>query len=76
MDEKYNEITGRYEKRTGKEVWTPRRCVEELMLMAVSADDAAKAMNFSQAACNAANALRILTAIDAEAEPPTEPTRM
>ena len=34
--------------------------VKELLDKAVEANDAAQAMNFAQAACNAANALRVM----------------
>lgn len=48
-----------------------RMTVETLLEKASSAPDAAQAINFAQAACNAANALRVLSEIDrGENSPP------
>ena len=38
--------------------------IETLLDKASSANDAAQAINFAQAACNAANAVRVLTEIE------------
>jgi hypothetical protein len=44
--------------------------VETLLDKASSAPDGGQACAFSQAACNAANALRVLTEIDRASKPP------
>ena len=44
--------------------------VEVLLAKASGAGDAAQAVNFAQAACNAANALRVLTEIEHAGKPP------
>lgn len=43
-----------------------RTVVKILLDKAANAEDAAKAINYAQAACNAANALRVLVDIDRE----------
>jgi hypothetical protein len=49
-----------------------RTVVDTLLDKASAANDAAQAINFAQAACNAANALRVLTEIDRSSNAPHE----
>jgi len=46
------------------------KVVETLLDKASNATDAAQAINFAQAACNAANALRVLAEIEHAGKPP------
>ncbi len=46
-----------------------RDYVEKLLDKAVAVVDPVQAMNFTQAACNAANALRVLAEIDRAGQP-------
>lgn len=43
---------------------TQTNTVETLLKKAATEDDAARAMNFAQAACNAANALRVMKELE------------
>lgn len=47
-----------------------RTTIETLLGKASDAQDAAQAVNFAQAACNAANALRVLNEIDGAGKSP------
>lgn len=44
--------------------------IKSLVIRAAKAHDAVQALNYSQAACNAANALRVLTEIEIATRPP------
>lgn len=46
-----------------------RSAVEALLEKAANANDSAQAVNFAQAACNAANAMRVLVQIDLSEQP-------